>query len=287
MTVFVGLLCIILSTLIIIIQADTRLNNTSLEATGTFDWTVVNTSVWLSAASYCNTKDYLTRTYNGPSTGFKPVVAIDEKTYDTQGFVGYLSAQKKIYVVFRGSTSITDWLEDLSELLCSSDYCNGCSVHCGFQETEKKAFPLVLDAVLKVHSMFPDYSIVVTGHSLGAAVGTLVTLDLLASKLGVPISLHNFGCPRIGNTNFATFASNAISDKTRNTHYKDIVPHVPMHERYTHISGEWYEPVEVFDGHTIKECTGFEDPTCSYQWHVTSIDDHMHYLGLELSCDKV
>jgi len=234
------LLCILLS---VMIKGDTRVNNTSsydVTTIGTFDWNIITTSVWLSAASYCDTKDYLTRTYKGPSTGFKPVVAIDETTYDTQGFVGYLSSQKKIYVVFRGSTSITDWLEDLSETLCDSEYCNGCSVHCGFQETEKKAFPLVLNAVLKVHSMFPDYSIVVTGHSLGAAVATLTTLDLLAAKLGVPVSLHNFGSPRVGNDAFATFASNTIVDRTRNTHYKDIVPHVPMHERFTHISGEWY-----------------------------------------------
>ena len=233
MNFIVGLLCILLSVICIVIQGDARVNNTSsLEATTTFDWTIVTTSVWLSAASYCDTKDYLTRTYKGASTGFIPVVTIDESTYDTQGFVGYLTSQKKIYVVFRGSTSITDWLEDLSELLCDSEYCNGCSVHCGFQETEKKAFPLVLNAVLKVHAMLPDYGIVVTGHSLGAAVSTLVVLDLLNEKLGVPVSLHNFGSPRVGNDEFVEFASNAIVDRTRNTHYKDIVPHVPMHERF-------------------------------------------------------
>ena len=109
-----------------------------------------------------------------------------------------------------------DWLQDLSELLCSAEnYCNGCEVHCGFQETEEKAFPLVLDAVNKLHAMFPTYGIVITGHSLvslnisstnkiflsilqGAAIGTLVSLDLIALKLGVPISLHNYGSPRIG-----------------------------------------------------------------------------------------
>lgn len=216
-----------------------------------------------------------------------PVVTIDEKRYDTQGFVGYIPAQKTIYVVFRGSTSIEDWLQDLSELLCDApSYCSGCQVHCGFQETEQKAFPLVLDAVEKLKAMLPDYKLVITGHSLGAAVATLVTLDLLALKKFGNIALVNYGSPRIGNDKFVEFASNAIVDKSRHTHYKDIVPHVPVHYRFTHISGEVYEPKELFDG-TLQMCSGYEDPTCSYQWHVTSIDDHMHYLGLYLNCNEV
>jgi len=90
----------------------------------------------------------------------------------------------------------------------------------------------------------------------------------------------------IGNDKFVEFASSLIADRSRNTHYKDIVPHCPMHYRYTHISGEFYEPNEVFDG-TVKACNGYEDPNCSYQWHVTSIDDHMHYLSLFLDCKQV
>lgn len=58
-----------------------------------------------------------------------------------------------------------------------------------------------------------------------------------------------------------------------------MVPHCPMHERFTHISGEWYEPDDTVK---LNACTGFEDPTCSYQWSVTSIDDHLYYLGLTM-----
>ena len=64
-----------------------------------------------------------------------------------------------------------------------------------------------------------------------------------------------------------------------------MVPHVPMHERFTHISGEWYH--EDKTGDDLRECTGCEDHNCSYQWNKTNIDDHMNYLGLYLSCDSV
>ena len=59
--------------------------------TAAFNWPIANTSVWLSAASYCDTSDYLTRQYKGPSSGFVPVVTIDESRYDTQGYVSYIT----------------------------------------------------------------------------------------------------------------------------------------------------------------------------------------------------
>ncbi len=69
--------------------------------------------------------------------------------------------------------------------------------------------------------------------------------------------------------------------------YNDMVPHCPMHERFTHISGEFYEEVDTFHYPNLKQCSGEEDPTCAYQWHITSIDAHMTYLGVYLGCDYV
>ncbi len=109
----------------------------------------------------------------------------------------------------------------------------------------------------------------------------MTAMDFLDSGIA-PLSLFNFGSPRVGNTDFANFASAKLGDRNRNTHHKDMVPHVPMHERFTHISGEWYETDAG-----LKECVGLEDDSCSYQWHITSIDDHMNYLGLYMGCASV
>ena len=49
----------------------------------------------------------------------------------------------------------------------------------------------------------------------------------------------------------------------------------PTHTLLAH-AGEWYED-ELGAVHT---CEGFEDPDCADRWYYTSIDDHMHYLGL-------
>ena len=52
--------------------------------------------------------------------------------------------------------------------------------------------------------------------------------------------------------------------------------------RFTHHSGEWYE-----DAAGLRACQGLEDPDCSYQWSLTNVDDHMHYLGLYMACSAV
>ncbi|RYY81467.1 hypothetical protein EON63_15340 [archaeon] len=37
----------------------------------------------------------------------------------------------------------------------------------------------------------------------------------------------------------------------------------------------------------VHECSGYEDPDCSFQWYSTNVKDHMDYLGLYLSCEAV
>ena len=68
-------------------------------------------------------------------------------------------------------------------------------------------------------------------------MATLTAIDLKESGVST-MKLFNFGSPRVGNTAFAEWASSYLTDRNRVTHYKDMVPHVPMHERFTHISGK-------------------------------------------------
>ena len=49
-----------------------------------------------------------------------------------QGFIGILSSQSAVYVVFRGSSSIQDFINDVNIALTTYAYCKGCEVHAGF-----------------------------------------------------------------------------------------------------------------------------------------------------------
>ena len=90
-----------------------------------FDWPLANTSVWLSAAAYCKRDTYTTRNYLGASSGFIATNVIYESKSDTNGYVGYRAQDSSIYVVFRGSNSIKNWLDNLDAVLTSYPRCDG------------------------------------------------------------------------------------------------------------------------------------------------------------------
>jgi hypothetical protein len=193
--------------------------------------------------------------------------------------IGYIKEKETIYVVFRGTQSTRDWVVDLH--FGKVEYiCNECEVHRGFYEAEQSVIYDVIKGVDDLKSMFPSFKVVVTGHSLGAALSTLTAVDLMRS--GINVQLFNFGSPRIFNSIGAYIVSSLLSDIVRVSHTKDIVPHVPpMEMDYQHVSGEWYEN-EIGD---IVKCCGYENSSCSDQWKAgLNGDDHMWYLGMYVGC---
>lgn len=71
---------------------------------------------------------------------------------------------------------------------------------------------------------YTGYSVVATGHSLGAAIATLAAADLRSQ--GIPVTLYTYGSPMVGNDAFATSVSKS-GPTYRVTHAKDIVPMLP------------------------------------------------------------
>jgi predicted lipase len=104
-----------------------------------------------------------------------------------------------------------------------TDYplCSGCRVHNGFYDTESKVISSILSTVKDLQAKFPSYSVIATGHSLGAALATLTAFDLAANGIN-NVKLFNYGSPRVGNTAFADWASSGKVPITRATHYKVI-----------------------------------------------------------------
>lgn len=66
------------------------------------------------------------------------------------------------------------------------------------------------------------YNVVITGHSLGAALATLAAVDMTCGT-GVnskPITVYNYGSPRIGNDDFYELVESLDMRVLRHTHYK-------------------------------------------------------------------
>ena len=126
----------------------------------------------------------------------------------------------------------------------------------------------------------------VTGHSLGGAMASLMVFDVLNGVYdNVKIlNLFTFGSPRVGNNEFVSKMNSYNLQMFRVTHYYDIVPHVPEEVLgYLHIPNEvWYTE----DNTQYTQCSDLdevEDSYCSDSCapiHCTSTNDHMHYIYL-------
>lgn len=251
----------------------------------------LNTCVWLSGAAYCGKENYATMRVSGPAANFTYKETLYDNITDLQGYIGTMDSTESIYIVLRGSSSVMNWLDDFEILRVSYDTypeCN-CTVHYGFYESALGVTFNTLSSIQSLRTAYPGYSIVVTGHSYGAAVGLLLALELKKSGF-VNIKVYNYGQPRVGDDAFARFVNTVFAkeDYVRVTHDRDVVPHLPPTEGfgYYHACGEVFE---YGDG-SLRICsdTVCEDASCSAQYNLseTNTVDHSIYLAHNLSCQE-
>jgi hypothetical protein len=253
-----------------------------------YDYSQLNTGVWLSGAAYCGKDKYNTMILGGPATGFTYKETIYDAKTDLQGYIGILPTTNSIYVVIRGSSSAMNWLDDFEVKLVYYDTfpeCN-CNVHYGFYNSALGVVNKTIESVKSLKVKYPSYSVMVTGHSYGAACGQLLAMELV--KKGINVKLYNYGQPRVGDSNYAAFVNTKIDEYYRTTHNKDVVPHVPPIE----VLGYLHSCREIFENSsgelTICSASNCEDSTCADQFSLTqtNIDDHSYYLGHRVSCNE-
>ncbi|KAJ7093505.1 Alpha/Beta hydrolase protein [Mycena epipterygia] len=162
----------------------------------------------------------------------------------------------------------------------------GVEVHNGFQTAWVQTSTGVLSAVQQLQAQVPDASILVTGHSLGAAISLL---DAIFLKQQLPsntsIEVVGFGRPRVGNPVFADWVDGMFEkNNTFVVSRDDPVPHVPLlAQGFQHESGE----VWIKDNSTTLACDGQENPNCSDTIGVldavTGVSDHTGpYFGVNM-----
>lgn len=139
---------------------------------------------------------------------------------------------------------------------------------------------MILPTMSDLRKHYPDYEIVLVGHSLGGALAALAGIDM--QLRGWNPLVTTFGQPRVGNENFVNFldetfalnGSNQTSGKEQDrsrmrfrrvTHVNDPVPLLPLEEwGYKMHAGEIFIskphlPVSKSDLHF---CDGNQDPRC-------------------------
>jgi hypothetical protein len=250
-----------------------------------------NTAVWLSGAAYCDSSQYSTMKIGGFAKGFELTHVLYNKTSDLNGFAGVLPEAKTIYLVFRGTHSIYNWMEDINVRMVPylvKDQCDNGNmlVHTGFYESAIGIREQAIMATQELIKRYPNYGVLTTGHSYGAAVSQLIGIEM--QKMVPGVEVYNFGQPRVGNANYSACVNKLFPDHMyRFVHDRDIVPHLPTVYRYTHTCREIFETADgdlVTCGNDGLLC---EDPACSSQYALqeTAVEDHYVYLGHELACE--
>jgi len=177
---------------------------------------------------------------------------------DASGLIVQDNTTKRIILVFKGTTTLEEYAIDFDTV--QSDYtpytvskgintvdftCKNCKVHAGFYEATQVFMNDAFQKMVDLHKEYPDYEIDVTGHSLGASLAVLAANEL--RLVGIDVTLINFGSPKVGDPNFASWMDNwydttsltsflkassgdelPANSYTRVTHYGDIVPIVPF-----------------------------------------------------------
>lgn len=140
--------------------------------------------------------------------------------------------QGEVYLVFRGTDTVQDWLDDLDADQRPYPWQSGVgAVHDGFL----KLYTSLRDHALQaVDSLQPSGPLWVCAHSLGGALSSLAVLDLRERWPDLPLQHYSFASPRVAAVDFAAHY-NALQVPTyRVVNDSDLVPQVPPG-----ITGRW------------------------------------------------
>ena len=143
-----------------------------------------------------------------------------------------------IVLSFRGSKSLGNWIGNLNIELVNWNSCTGCMVHAGFSDSWNDVKSSIYQTLTAATKSWPSYSMIATGHSLGAAIATIAAGELRTQ--GYNIGLYTYGSPMTGNVAFANFLTKQ-GNNFRVTHDEDIVPKLPGYIfGYAHVSSEYW-----------------------------------------------
>jgi len=154
--------------------------------------------------------------------------------------IGIAYQPERIVIAARGSSQLGDWLDDFLPFRVrwiTRTYADGHTlapgrIHLGFRtQIERVAIELIA-TVRELRQRYPDAVVQVTGHSLGAALASLIRVLLEHDYIPVDVT-YTFESPRVGNATWAqwydaSFGDNSFRVANVNAGEQDIVTRVPL-----------------------------------------------------------
>lgn len=154
------------------------------------------------------------------------------------------------FIAFRGTKSFKEWIDDVlfQPVAFSEVGAQAPRVHAGFHKVYLLARQSLMD---QLHLVNGVDRLIVTGHSLGAAVASLCALDLAVHGGFHDLRCWTFASPRTYFLNASAF-NQKIAQSLRVANPVDIVTHVPsIVQGYVHVTGGFDIDPKIEDFHSL------------------------------------
>ena len=157
------------------------------------------------------------------------ITKLDNEKTDIQGFIA--KENKSMYIAFRGANTVKDYLRDLDLLYMNYPPSKRLffkpKVHMGFFKGYESVKPDIVNTI----NANPDIeNLIVTGHSMGAALAVYCAFDMKRefNTRNLSISLYTFGCPEVGNGSFIKRFKKKMTTSYRVVNDEDIVAKINL-----------------------------------------------------------
>lgn len=244
---------------------------------------LVNRFAEYQALTYC--KEHVLASMEGKGRlGNFSLVGVGHDEYDTHRFVITKNKIHESFVVsIRGTTSNihevwNDFDARVTTLPCQyfpkSCQDGNVKVHEGFLHQFEIVAEQVTGLVELLAAEHPKYSVILTAHSLGSAVGTLMTRHWIETTKVHLAAAYLYGLPIVGNSHFAATTNDSRIFQIVNEN--DIVPSIGfVRGEPIHASALWMQN----NGTLATNVSGYNVmPFANKSWY-----RHSHLAGIEIN----
>ncbi|KAL4240038.1 hypothetical protein ACF0H5_000833 [Mactra antiquata] len=204
---------------------------------------------------------------------------------------------KLIVVANRGTTSTKQLMDEVLTTLFIPKiaFKTGGKVQKYFNDAFYQLYPCVSSTVKGLLKEYPDYSVTVTGHSLGGAIASLTAVSFVYDNIisKDKMALYTFGMPRVGDKTSAISYDNIVKSSWRVVHSNDYVARVPTrinlnpsNQPYHHKTEVYYSAVDMPHDASYRVCKVDEDPSCvnSRRFNLLdmNVDYHIYYFNIHV-----
>ncbi len=154
-----------------------------------------------------------------------------------------------VVIAIRGTEGIHEWIHDAQFFPVQCPFMPAAgNTEDGFTDMYSSmrtgvdaTSPTVVAALPKIKFPRQITSLTICGHSLGAALATLLALDVAANTVdkdfNFPPSVYTYASPRTGDSQFVNMYNHAVPDTVRIANRVDLVPKLPLPPLYEHVLG--------------------------------------------------